>query len=164
MRKLKQKTDKRKKKANEVLRECTYDAVGVVQIQLPCATVSQSTAEDCSAGPRELGGKGRSAPLFCTAWQHAAKPSLQNLFTAVMQVTTFLQPPHKFYLLSEGASLQRNSFFLFFFFGRDSDFCLLNQQRKNTNYIKVCLLEMGTRLGIRVCREAEGCMQKQRTK
>lgn len=32
MRKLKQKTDKRKKKANEVLRECTYDAVGVVQI------------------------------------------------------------------------------------------------------------------------------------
>lgn len=73
--KLKQKTDKMKKKANEVLYEHAHEVMGVVQIQSSCAAVSDFTTKNCSAGPRELGEKGKSASLI---WQHAAKPSLQN--------------------------------------------------------------------------------------
>lgn len=77
--KLNQKTDKRKKKANEVSCECAHEVLGVVQTEVPCGSVLCFTAKDCSAAPWELAETGRSALLFCAVWQHVAKPSLQNL-------------------------------------------------------------------------------------
>lgn len=70
-------------------------------ISTPSLGDSDITGEDCSAAPRELGELGekdRSAPLFCTAWQHAAKPSHYSCNVG----GRFRTALYKFCLLSEG--------------------------------------------------------------